>query len=159
MPAVIGLLHDRFATPYVAVVLMIIVSGIVATVGVLGGVVALTGITLASNLGTFVLYALICGITFVAFAGSKEFHALRHRIIPALGMMLNILMVIAIFSIGILSGGTTAQSTYLALGIAVGWLAVSVAYFYITSSRQKKEIILSMNTVASVVSSEQQQQS
>ena len=159
MPAVIGLLHDRFATPYVAVVLMIIVSGIVATVGVLGGVVALTGITLASNLGTFVLYALICGITFVAFAGSKEFHALRHSIIPALGMLLNILMVFAIFSIGILSGGTTAQSTYLALGIAFGWLGVSVAYFYITSLRQKKEIILSMNTVAGVVSSEQQQQS
>ena len=40
-------------------------------------------------------------------------------------------MVLAIFVIGIQSGGTTAQATYLALGISGVWLVVSVVYFVI----------------------------
>lgn len=59
MPEVMGLLHRRYATPYAAVVAMVVVSAAIGVLGVAGGVVALTGITLASNLGTFVLYALI----------------------------------------------------------------------------------------------------
>ena len=42
---------------------------------------ALTGITLASNLGTFVLYALICGLTVVAFAGRHDFQ--RAQALPS----------------------------------------------------------------------------
>ncbi len=141
MPGVMGLLHDRFATPYVAVWIMIIVSALIGTIGVTGGVVALTGITLASNLGTFVLYALICAITFIAFAGSHEFHAVRHSIIPGLGVLANMLMVLSIFIIGIVSGGGTAASTYLALAISAGWLVLSAAYFIVTSLRQGRAII------------------
>ncbi len=141
MPGVLGLLHDRFATPYVAVWIMIGVSALIGTIGVTGGVVALTGITLASNLGTFVLYALICVITFIAFAGSHEFHAVRHSLSPALGVLANLLMVFSIFLIGIMSGGATAESTYLALAISAGWLALSAAYFVINSVRQGKAII------------------
>ena len=43
-----------------------------------GGVMALTGITLASNLGTFILYALICGLTVVAFVGTEAFSFFKH---------------------------------------------------------------------------------
>jgi len=142
MPDVIGLLHGKYATPYVAVIMMVIVSALIGTVGVVGGVVALTGITLASNLGTFVLYALICGITVVAFGGSKEFRVLRHSLIPILGVLGNIVMVLAIFIVGIISGGTTAQSTYLALAISGGWFVISVAYFLINSARHNKEILV-----------------
>jgi APA family basic amino acid/polyamine antiporter len=141
MPEVMGLLHDKYATPFMGVVIMIIVSGVIGTIGVLGGVMTLTGITLASNLGTFVLYALICGLTFVAFAGEDAFHFIKHAIIPFLGFIVNIIMVLTIFIVGIVSGGTTAQATYLALGISATWLIVSVGYFVI-SSRQKEQPIL-----------------
>ncbi len=141
MPGVMGLLHDRYTTPYVAVVIMAIVSGLIGSIGVAGGVTALTGITLASNLGTFVLYAVICVITFVAFAGSNEFNAVRHSIIPGLGVLANLLMVVTIFFVGIASGGVTAQSTYLALVISAGWLALSVSYFIFNSLRHGKAII------------------
>ena len=87
MPDVMGLLHDKYATPFWAVVIMVIVSGIIGTIGVLGGVVALTGITLASNLGTFILYALICVLTTVAFAGDSAFSFFKHAIIPVLGFV------------------------------------------------------------------------
>jgi amino acid transporter len=141
MPEVMGLLHGKYATPYFGVIVMVVVSGIIGAVGVAGGIVALTGITLASNLGTFVLYALICGLTVVAFAGRKEFNLFRHGIIPGLGVIVNIIMVSAIFVIGLASGGTTAQSTYLALGISGAWLAVSVTYFVVSSRRQGKHIV------------------
>jgi hypothetical protein len=49
--------------------------------------------------------------------------------------------VLAIFILGIISGGITAQATYLALGISVAWLVVSLLYFVI-SSRQSGRAIL-----------------
>ena len=148
MPDIMGLLHDQYATPFYGVVIMVIVSGIVGTIGVLGGVMALTGITLASNLGTFVLYALICGLTMVAFIGDKGFSFIKHAIVPILGLIVNVLMVLAIFIIGIVSGGSTAQATYLAIGISVGWLLVSVAYFVITSRQRGNAIIPSVASMA-----------
>ncbi|HVZ16887.1 MAG TPA: APC family permease, partial [Terriglobales bacterium] len=144
MPEIMGALHGRFATPYMGVVLMVIVSAIIGSIGVLGGAVTLTGVTLASNLGTFVLYGLICGITVVAFMGRSEFHRLRHLAIPVLGVITNIIMVGTIFIVGIATGGTTAQATYLGLGISAVWLIVSVAYFVFKSRQTGKAIIPSI---------------
>ncbi len=147
MPDIMGLLHDEYATPYVGVIIMVIISALVGSIGVLGGVMALTGITLASNLGTFVLYALICGLTVVAFAGGKEFNLFKHGVIPALGVIANVILVGAIFVIGVMSGGITAQATYLALGISAGWLALSVLYFVATSIRQGRAIVPAAHTL------------
>jgi len=148
MPDVMGLLHAEFATPHVGVMIMGGVSALIGIIGLLGGVVTLTGITLASNLGTFVLYLLICGLTFVAFAGGKEFNFFKHGLIPALGVLGNIIMVGTIFVVGIISGGTTAQETYLALGISAGWLLLSVVYFVVTSNQQGKAIVPAPSPVA-----------
>jgi APA family basic amino acid/polyamine antiporter len=141
MPEIMGALHGRFATPHMGVVIMVIVSAIIGAIGVIGGAVTLTGVTLASNLGTFVLYGLICAITVVAFAGRGEFNRLRHLTIPVLGVIANVIMVGAIFIIGIASGGTTAQATYLGLGISAAWLVVSLIYF-VANSRQSGKAIL-----------------
>jgi APA family basic amino acid/polyamine antiporter len=141
MPDVMGLLHDKYATPYMGVLIMVVVCGIVATIGVTGGVMALTGITLASNLGTFVLYALICALTMVAFAGASKFNFIKHALIPFLGLVVNVIMVLAIFIIGILSGGVTAQATYLGLGLSAAWLLLSVVYFVVRSLRTGKAIL------------------
>jgi amino acid transporter len=141
MPEVLGLLHGKYATPHGALVAMVIVSAIIGSIGVLAGTVTLTGVTLASNLGTFILYGLICGVTFVAFAGRNEFHRIRHAAIPLLGIIGNVIMVGTIFIVGIASGGTTAQATYLGLGISAVWLVVSVIYFIINSRQNGKHII------------------
>jgi amino acid transporter len=141
MPDILGLLHDKYATPYWGVVIMVIVSAIIGVIGVLGGVMALTGITLASNLGTFFLYALICGLTFVAFAGGRDFSAFKHALIPGLGLLANVIMVLGIFILGIISGGSTAQATYLAIGISAVWLVVSLLYFVISSKRTGRAIL------------------
>ena len=84
MPSVMGALHGKHATPHMGVWLLVGVSAILGAVGVYN-VTALTGITLASNIGTFILYGLICALTFVAFAGQSEFHSGKHAIVPLLG--------------------------------------------------------------------------
>jgi len=106
--------------------------------------VALTGIALASNLGTFILYAMICLMTFVGFMGTKEFNALKHGIVPIAGLVLNVVMIGAILILNIGSGGTTQQATFLALGIAGVWLAVSVIYFVINSRQRNVPIVPSI---------------
>jgi basic amino acid/polyamine antiporter, APA family len=141
MPDIMGMLHEKYATPHMGIYLMIAISGIIGSVGVLGGVVTLTGITLASNLGTFALYGLICLITFISFKGTKEFGVFKHAIVPFLGLAGNILMLGVIFVIGIISGGATAASTYIALAVSVGWLLISIAYF-VVGSRRKGRVIL-----------------
>jgi basic amino acid/polyamine antiporter, APA family len=105
MPDIMGLLHDEYATPMMGIIIMIIVSGVIGTIGVLGGIVALTGITLASNLGTFILYALICGLTVVAFSGKADFNFFKHATLPILGLIGNVILVLTIFIVGIITGG------------------------------------------------------
>jgi APA family basic amino acid/polyamine antiporter len=148
MPDIMGLLHDEYATPTMGIIVMIIISGVIGTIGVLGGVVALTGLTLASNLGTFILYALICGLTIVAFSGKMDFSFFKHAIIPILGLIGNIALVLTIFIVGIITGGTTAQATYLGLGISVVWLIISVLYLVITSSQKGQKIIPAVHEMA-----------
>ncbi|MGA7194771.1 MAG: hypothetical protein WBW94_14180, partial [Anaerolineales bacterium] len=141
MPDIMGLLHDAYATPMMGIIIMIIVSGVIGTIGVLGGVVALTGITLASNLGTFLLYGLICGLTVVAFSGKADFSFFKHATLPILGLIGNIILVLTIFIVGIITGGSTAQETYLALGISAIWLIASVLYLVLTSARKGHAIV------------------
>jgi amino acid transporter len=147
MPEILGLLHGKYMTPHSALVGMVVVSAVIGSIGVLGGAVTLTGVTLASNLGTFVLYGIICVVTFVAFVGRSEFHSVRHAIIPFLGLITNIIMVGTIFIVGIASGGTTAQATYLGLGISGIWLLISVIYFVLNSRQSGKAIIPSIDTM------------
>lgn len=141
MPEIMGLLPGKYATPYVGVIAMVIVSAVIGSLGVAGGAVTLTGVTLASNLGTFILYGLICGVTLIAFAGGKDFNLLRHGIIPVAGLIANLGMLLVVFVIGIGSGGTTAQATYLALGIAGAWLAASLVYIALSRRRKEKPIV------------------
>ncbi len=136
LPEIVGLLHEKYSTPFAAVIFLSIFSGIIGTIGILGGVSAVTGIVLASNLGTFVLYGLICALTIVAFAGKPGSNVIRHLLIPLLGLAANVLLFGSIFFIGLKSGGTTAQSTYVATGIAGSWLIISMIYYVL--NRHKK---------------------
>jgi len=144
MPEILGLMHGKYATPHTSIYAMVVVSAIIGAIGVsgIGGpAVALTGITLASNLGTFILYGLICALTMVSFLGTKEFKPLQHVVIPVLGIIGNIIMIGAIFGIGLTVGGTTTIETEIGLGISGVWLLVSVLYFVITSRSKGKHIV------------------
>ncbi len=139
MPEMLGALHGKYATPHVGVWVLVAVSAILGSIGVLS-VTALTGITLASNIGTFVLYALICALTFVTFIGRSEFHSVKHAIVPILGLLGNIGLLIGVVLIGLSTPGVSADATRLALWITIGWGAISIAYLMWNSRRQEKPL-------------------
>ncbi|HEY9167465.1 MAG TPA: APC family permease [Candidatus Kryptonia bacterium] len=143
MPGPIGALHGKYATPHVAVWVLVGVSAVIGAIGVLN-VTALTGITLASNIGTFALYALICALTFVSFVGRNEFHKIKHGMIPFLGLIGNIGMLVAVVVIGLTTPGISADATKIALWIAGGWGGVSAFYLVWNSRRVGRAILPSM---------------
>ena len=140
MPEMLGALHEKHASPHVGVWVLVVVSAILGSVGVLN-VTALTGITLASNIGTFALYALICGLTFVTFVGREEFSSVKHAIIPFLGLVGNIGLLVGVVFIGLTTPGVSEDATKMALYITGGWGLVSVIYLVWNSKKIGKAII------------------
>jgi len=140
MPSVMGSLHGKHATPHMGVWILVAVSAVLGCVGVYN-VTALTGITLASNIGTFILYALICGLTFIAFAGRTEFHSGKHAIVPLLGLLGNIGLLIGVVVIGLKTPGVSANATKMAIYMTLGWGVISALYLVITSKAQNKAML------------------
>lgn len=150
LPKMLGFMHDRFSTPHVALWALVMVTSVISAIGV-RSVVGLTGITLASNLGTFVLYGLTCIWTIVAFYGRKEFSILKHGIIPALGIVANVVMTIAIiylYSIGNADSKTEADICFL---IAGAWGIISIAYVAVTTVKRS----YSMKMITAMIRPEQ----
>ncbi len=146
MPGPMGALHGKHATPYFGVWILVVVSAIIGSIGILS-VTALTGITLASNIGTFILYALICGLTFVTFVGRSEFHVVKHAIIPLIGLIGNLGMLVAVVVIGLTTPGVSQDATKIAIWMTLGWGMVSAFYLVWNSRRHGKAIIPSIHTV------------
>ena len=132
LPEVLGFLHGRFATPHIALWVLVAVSSVIAAIGV-RSVVGLTGITLASNFGTFILYGLTCIWTIVAFRGRKDFSPFRHGLIPGLGLIANIIMVVAILYLYSVGNADSKAEVWICLVIAGVWAAVSFLYVALTT--------------------------
>ena len=132
LPEMLGFMHAGFSTPHIALWVLVVVSSIIAGVGV-RSVVGLTGITLASNLGTFILYGLTCIWTIVAFKERKDFSAVKHGWIPALGLIANIVMVIGILYLYIIGNADAKAEARICFIIAGAWAVVSVFYVLLTS--------------------------
>jgi APA family basic amino acid/polyamine antiporter len=134
-------LHGRYATPHTAVWVLVVFSCIIAIVGVYWGVVGLTGITLASNFGTFVLYGLTCMWAIVAFGQRHERGFVKHMIIPLLGCIANIVMLIGIIYLYIIGNADSQTEAYICFAIAGGWAVISAIYVLVSSSRKGKAVI------------------
>jgi amino acid transporter len=96
---------------------------------------SLLTVTLASNFGTFLLYALSCIICLVGFHNHKDFNVIKHLLIPVFGLLAN-LGCMAFYIIGPFMGYGTPKEPLLALGIAVVWGAYGGIYF-LSSSKKK----------------------
>jgi basic amino acid/polyamine antiporter, APA family len=137
LPDVMGFLPERHSTPYVAVIMLVIVSAIIGLVGIVGGVATLMGLVIASNIGAFVLYGMVCLLTLVAYKEDTGFTLIRHAILPVLGVIACLVMVAVPFVIGIPAGGAITQAAIVALIVAAGWLIFSAAYFAVLKFRKQ----------------------
>jgi amino acid transporter len=133
MPELLGALHGRFASPARAVWALVAFSCVIATIGV-QSVIGLTGITLASNFGTFALYGMTCLWTYMAFARDEQRRFVRHMLVAVLGLAANAAMLLAILYFA-------GKEKYICFGIAGGWAVVSIAYVGLTSARDRRSLL------------------
>ena len=89
---------------------------------------SLLTVTLASNFGTFLLYALSCIICMVAYHHHPNFKIIRHLFIPIFGLVANLACMI-FYLIGPFMGYGTVKEPLLALGIAAVWAIYGGIYF------------------------------
>lgn len=98
-------------------------------------------VTLTSNFGTFILYALSCLLCIVAFHSRPDFNLVKHLLIPAFGLLAN-LGCMAFYLIGPAMGYGTAKEPLGALLISVVWGLYGAFYFVRSSKSQGRTILL-----------------
>jgi amino acid transporter len=102
---------------------------------------SLLTITLTSNFGTFILYALSCFLCIVAFWKRPDFNVVLHLLIPGFGLLAN-LVLMAFYVISPIFGLGTFKEPLLALGIAAVWGIYGAIYFLRTSKAKGKSVLL-----------------
>jgi amino acid transporter len=101
---------------------------------------SLLTVTLASNFGTFVLYALSCVLCMVAYHKHPKFSAVRHLFIPAFGLLAN-LACMGFYLVSPFTGIGTWKEPYLALGIAAVW-GIYGGIHFLTSGKAEGKTVL-----------------
>jgi amino acid transporter len=102
---------------------------------------SLLTVTLTSNFGTFILYALSCFLCIVAYTGRPDYSFVRHTLIPGFGLLAN-LVCMAFYLISPVFGLGTFKEPLLALGISAVWGIYGAIYFLRSSKAKGKEILL-----------------
>jgi len=98
-------------------------------------------ITLTSNFGTFILYALSNLLCIIAFWKRDDFSFLRHLLIPGFGLLAN-LTLMAFYLIAPAFGLGTTKEPLLAIGISAVWGIYGAIYFLKSSKAKGKAILL-----------------
>ena len=102
---------------------------------------SLLTVTLTSNFGTFILYALSCFLCIVAYHGRPDHNFVLHTLIPGFGLLAN-LICMAFYLISPVFGLGTFKEPLLALGISAVWGIYGAIYFLRSSKAKGKEILL-----------------
>jgi amino acid transporter len=102
---------------------------------------SLLTVTLTSNFGTFILYALSCFLCIVAFHKRPDYSFVKHLLIPGFGLLAN-LVCMGFYLAGPIFGLGTFKEPLLALGISAVWGIYGAIYFLRSSKAKGKEILL-----------------
>jgi amino acid transporter len=108
---------------------------------------SLLTVTLASNFGTFVLYALSCIVCMVAFHNHALYNPVKHLFIPMFGLLAN-LGCMAFYLIGPFMGYGTKMEPLLALGIAAVWGIYGGIYFMASSKKKGRTTLVTGRATA-----------
>jgi APA family basic amino acid/polyamine antiporter len=102
---------------------------------------SLLTITLTSNFGTFILYALSCFLCMVAYHKRPDYNVVLHLLIPGFGLLAN-LVCMAFYLIAPVFGLGTTKEPLLALGISAVWGLYGAIYFIRSSKAKGKTVLL-----------------
>jgi amino acid transporter len=102
-------------------------------------------VTLASNFGTFVLYALSCVLCIVAYHKHPRFSLIRHVLIPVFGLLAN-LACMGAYIVLPWQGYGTKKEPMGALVIAAVWALYGGVYFLTSGRAAGKKVLLESRT-------------
>jgi basic amino acid/polyamine antiporter, APA family len=102
---------------------------------------SLLAITLTSNFGTFILYALSCFLCIVAYQGRPDYSFLKHTLIPGFGLLAN-LVLMGFYIAGPVFGLGTSKEPLCALGISAIWGIYGAIYFLRSSKAKGRAVLL-----------------
>jgi amino acid transporter len=102
---------------------------------------SLLAVTLTSNFGTFILYALSCFLCIVAYHKRPDYNVFLHLIIPGFGLIANIVLM-AYYLISPVFGLGTFKEPLWALGISAAWGIYGGIYFLRSSKAKGKGVLL-----------------
>ena len=108
---------------------------------------SLLTITLTSNFGTFILYALSCFLCIVAYNKRPDYNVFLHLLIPGFGLIAN-LVLMAYYLISPVFGLGTFKEPLLALGISAAWGIYGGIYFLRSSKKKGKSVLLESKAIA-----------
>jgi len=142
MPAILGLLHGKFATPHGGVWVLTAVS---AALGIYGVNPAsadnVTQITLASNFGTFMVYGFSCIIAITAFAHRHDKHVFKHYVIPAIGAAMNVVMLLAVLWQAFAGTASAKTDATIALIIVAVWIIAGVVWVALNPKQKGTKLL------------------
>jgi amino acid transporter len=104
---------------------------------------SLLTITLTSNFGTFILYALSCLLCIIAYHRRHDYSVVRHLLIPGFGLLANIVCM-AFYLISPVFGLGTFKEPLLALAISSAWGIYGAIYFIRSSKAKGKAVLLTV---------------
>jgi amino acid transporter len=104
---------------------------------------SLLTVTLTSNFGTFILYALSCLLCIIAYHRRHDYNVVRHLLIPGFGLLANIVCM-AFYLISPVFGLGTFKEPLLALGISTAWGIYGAIYFVRSSKAKGKAVLLTV---------------
>jgi len=102
---------------------------------------SLLTITLTSNFGTFILYALSCFLCIVAYHKRSDYSFVRHMLIPGFGLIAN-LICMAFYVAGPFFNLGTKMEPLAALGISAVWGLYGAVYFMRTSKAKGRGMLI-----------------
>ena len=109
---------------------------------------SLLTITLTSNFGTFILYALSCLLCIVAYHKRPDHNFLVHTLIPGFGLLAN-LVCMGFYLAGPFFNLGTKMEPLTALGISGVWGLYGAIYFLRASKSKGKAVLLESKKVLS----------
>jgi basic amino acid/polyamine antiporter, APA family len=99
-------------------------------------------VTLMSNFGTFLLYMMTCIVAMMAFAEHHTFNTFKHVVVPAFGLIANLLCML-FFVVGpFFVPGMSPKEPFVALGIVALWGVYGLVYFSRSSKARGQAIVL-----------------
>ncbi|MEI9938304.1 MAG: APC family permease [Pseudomonadota bacterium] len=98
-------------------------------------------VTLISNFGTFVLYMVTCLIAMVAFHQHDQFHGFKHVVVPAFGLVANLLCMMFYLIGPFTVSGMSVKEPFIALGVCAAWGAYGAVYFARNSQKKGRSML------------------